>query len=220
MMRHVCRKTYILSGVFLLIAARASAQPTPDQATPSTGAKSLPFVSPIFGDNMVLQRGKPDALWGWSDSGDVVRVQIGESTASATAGAAGRWQVEIQPPAPGGPYTVKIAGHQTVEFHNVLVGDVWLCGGQSNMGLPLRFTSNGDSEIKAANYPEIRFFTVQGRPAYHHVDVIEGNWRIVSPDTASWISAVGYYFARRVQQEIHYWNGPPQVPPDGLSWSA
>jgi sialate O-acetylesterase len=152
---------------------------------------------------MVLQRGKPDEIWGWSDPGDTVRVQIGGRSATATARADGKWQVRIEPPAPGGPYTVTITGHQTVELHNVLVGDVWLCGGQSNMGLPLRFTQNADEETKAANYPEIRFFTVQGHPAYHHVDVIDGNWRVVSPDTASWISAVGYYFARKVQREIH-----------------
>ena len=70
------------------------------------------------------------------------------------------------------------------------------------MGLPLRFTKNADEEIKAANHPDIRFFTVQGHPAYHHVNFIEGNWRVVSPENASWISAVGYYFARKVQQEI------------------
>jgi sialate O-acetylesterase len=98
---------------------------------------------------------------------------------------------------------VKITGHQSAELHNVLVGDVWLCGGQSNMGLPLRFTKNADEEIKAANYPDIRFFTVGGHPAYHHVDVIDGDWRVVSPETASWISAVGYYFARKVEQEMH-----------------
>jgi sialate O-acetylesterase len=166
-------------------------------------AKPLPFVSPIFGDNMVLQRGKPDTIWGWSDPGDTVRVQIGENTATGTAGLDRRWQVKIQPPAPGGPYTVKITGHQSAELHNVLVGDVWLCGGQSNMGLPLRFTKNADEEIKAANYPDIRFFTVGGHPAYHHVDVIDGDWRVVSPETASWISAVGYYFARKVEQEMH-----------------
>jgi sialate O-acetylesterase len=126
-----------------------------------------------------------------------------QKAASGVAGADRRWEVKIEPPAAGGPYTVKISGHQTVELQNVLVGDVWLCGGQSNMGLPLRFTKNADEEIKAANYPEIRFFTVAGHPAYHHVDVIEGNWRVVSPETANWVSAVGYYFARRVQKDVH-----------------
>jgi len=116
---------------------------------------------------MVLQRGRLDTIWGWSDPGDTVRVQIGENSATGTAGTDRRWQVKIQPPAPGGPYTVKISGHQSAEMHNVLVGDVWLCGGQSNIGLPLRFTKNADEEIKAANYPDIRFFTVGGHPAYN-----------------------------------------------------
>jgi sialate O-acetylesterase len=112
--------------------------------------------------------------------------------------------VKIQPPAAGGPYTVKITGQrETLELRNVLVGDVWIGGGQSNMGLPLRFTNNADTETKAANFPDIRFFTVQGHPAYHHVDVIDGSWRIVSPETASWMSAVGYYFARKIEREMH-----------------
>ena len=200
--RHIYFAT-LAAGLMIAAGPGACAQPTPGQAVSASIVSPLPFVSPVFGDNMVLQRGKPDTIWGWSDPGDAVRVQIGEHTASATAGADHRWQVSIQPPAPGGPYTVTVTGHQTVELHNVLVGDVWLCGGQSNMGLPLRFTKNADDEIKAANYPEIRFFTVGGHPAYHHVDVIDGNWRVVSPDTASWISAVGYYFARKVQQEVH-----------------
>jgi sialate O-acetylesterase len=188
----------------LLVAAQTStfAQPAPGQAPPAGSVKVLPFVNPVFGDNMVLQRGKPAAIWGWSDGGDRVRVEIGDKSATAIAGPDRRWQVKIQPPEPGGPYTVKITGHQTVELHNVLVGDVWLCGGQSNMGLPLRFTENADTEIKAANYPDIRFFTVQGHPAYHHVDVIEGNWLVVTPENAGRVSAVAYYFARKIQHEI------------------
>jgi sialate O-acetylesterase len=192
-----------MAAMLLAAGAGVCAQPTPGQATSAAVAKPLPFVSPIFGDNMVLQRGKPDTIWGWSDPGDTVQVQIGENTATGTAGPDRRWQVKIQPPAPGGPYTVKITGHQSAELHNVLVGDVWLCGGQSNMGLPLRFTKNADEEIRAANYPDIRFYTVGGHPAYHHVDVIDGDWRVVSPETATWISAVGYYFARKVEQEMH-----------------
>jgi sialate O-acetylesterase len=173
------------------------------QAAPETAAKPLPFVSPIFGDNMVMQRGKADTLWGWSEPGDTIRVQIGDKAASAVVGADRRWEVKIQPPPAGGPYTIRITGQQTLELHNVLVGDVWLCGGQSNMQLPLRFARSGADEVKAANYPEIRFFTVAGHPAYRHTDVVEGTWKVVSPETADWVSAVGYYFARRIQQDIH-----------------
>ncbi len=202
----ICRSIRVAATfAALLFAAElaALAQPTPGQAAPAAAANSLPFVSTIFGDNMVLQRGKPNTIWGWSDPGDQVRVQIGDKKATGTARADGLWQADIQPPAPGGPYTVKITGHQTIELHNVLVGDVWLCGGQSNMQLPLPFTKDADDVMKAANYPEIRFFTVGGNPAYHPVNVIAGSWSVVSPDTAKSISAVGYYFARKIQQEMH-----------------
>lgn len=167
-------------------------------------SNALPFVSPLFGDNMVLQRDKIDKIWGWSDPGDTIRVEIGKSVASATAGADRRWQVEIQPPAAGGPYTLKITGsHQTVELHNVLVGDVWICGGQSNMEFRLRGAKNSDQEIEAANLPEIHFFTVAQRSAYHHTDSVTGRWNVVSPQTAAQVSAVAYYFAKRVQQDTH-----------------
>ena len=162
-----------------------------------------PFVSTIFGDNMVLQRGKPDAIWGWSQPGDTVRVQIGSHTASAVAGGDRRWQVEITPPPVGGPYTLKITGRQTVEFHNVMVGDVWLCGGQSNMELPLQFSLNGAAVAGAANDPNIRYFTVYGQPSYHHVNVIAGSWKVVSPQTAGRLSAVAFYFARKIERQIH-----------------
>ncbi len=125
-----------LAAVLLLAASVAVfAQPTPGQATQATAAKQLPFVSPVFADNMVLQRSKPDTIWGWSDPGDNVRVQIGANTATGTAGADRRWVVRIQPPATGGPYSLTITGHQTVELHNVLVGDVWLCGGQRRLNM-------------------------------------------------------------------------------------
>jgi sialate O-acetylesterase len=163
-----------------------------------------PFVSPIFGDNMVLQRGKPNPIWGWSEPGDKIRVEIAGQTASATAGPDGRWTLKLQPPPAGGPYTVNITGHQSVVLHDVLVGDVWLCGGQSNMQFALRGARNGEDEVKRANYPEIRFFVVRPHSSYTHSDVPQGTWRIVSPQTAGGqLSAVAYFFAREVQQEIH-----------------
>jgi sialate O-acetylesterase len=188
----------IAAGFLLSLACSALAQSPPEPAL-----KPLPFVSPIFGDNMVLQRGKENPLWGWSEPGDKIRVEIADKIASGVAGPDRRWQVKIQPPPTGGPHTIKISGHQTVELHNVLVGDVWLCGGQSNMQVPLRFARNGEEEAKAANYPEIRFFSVAPHSAYHHTDVVEGSWKVVSPETADRVSAVAYYFARKVQQEIH-----------------
>jgi sialate O-acetylesterase len=188
------------AGVLASLQNSAEAQLVQEPAPTSPA----PFVSTIFGDNMVLQRNKEDRIWGWSDPGDKITVQIGETTASAVAGPDRRWQVSFQAPPTGGPYTAKIAGHsQTVEFHNVLVGDVWLCGGQSNMEFAMRGVLNADEEIQKANYPEIRFFTVAQHAAYRPTNVVNGHWQAVSPQTAASLSAVAYYFARRVQQDLH-----------------
>jgi sialate O-acetylesterase len=165
---------------------------------------SQPFVSTIFADNMVLQRGKKDAIWGWSEPGDRIQVEFGGHTAAAVAGEDHRWQVSIEPPAMGGPYTLHIWDkQQSVVLKNVLVGDVWLCGGQSNMQLPLFAVNNSKAEIKAANDPEIRFFSVMPHVAYHPVNVVQGMWQAVTPEDASWLSAVAYFFARKVREETH-----------------
>lgn len=155
----------VVASVALLLSgsvpALAQTAPPPFPVPPPPNAP-LPFVSPIFGDNMVLQRGKPDAIWGWSNPGDTVRVRIGDRSATATAGADHRWQVSIEPPAVGGPYTVTISGPHTVTLHNVLVGDVWLCDGQSNMELPL---PSPPTRKRLRNQPTIPRFVTSRWPA-------------------------------------------------------
>ena len=198
----------LLTGMTLMVASAADNAP-------------LPFVSPMFGDNMVLQRGKPIRFWGWAKAGESVRVELAGHTAAAVTGPDGRWQAEVEAPAPGGPYTVKITGpDQNVELHEVLVGDVWLCGGQSNMELGLGRARNGADEIKAAKHPEIRLFKVKQRVAYSPMAVLQGSWEICSPQTVAedgGFSAVAYFFGRRLQDELHVpigliedcWGGTP-----------
>lgn len=186
------RSRSLIPFALAALAAYGQQQPQP-----------LPFLSPIFGDYMVLQRDKPNTFWGWSTPGDKVTIRIAGATASAVAAADGRWQTQIQPPAPGGPYTVTVAGRQTVELQEVLVGDVWLCGGQSNMAVSLRFARNADEEVQAANRPSIRFFSVGPKVSYGRADVPRGSWKVVSPQTAGEVSAVAYFFARRVQKDVH-----------------
>ena len=183
----------------------------------------LPFVSPMFGDNMVLQRGKPIQFWGWTKAGEPVRVEMAGHAAKAVAGPDGRWQAELEAPATGGPYTVRITGpDQSAVLHEVLVGDVWLCGGQSNMELGLGLARNGAAEIKAAEHPEVRLFTVGKRVAYSPVSVPQGSWKICSPQTVAesgWngFSAVAYFYGRKLQDELHVpiglvvdcWGGTP-----------
>ena len=194
-------REFILIVCALVALDCSSAQAPPGSQAP----EHLPFVSPMFGDNMVLQRGKMNTIWGWSAPGQKVRVEIAGQSAVATADAAGRWQARIQPPTTTEACTLKISGPETVEFHNVLVGDVWLCGGQSNMELPLSRTRNGDEEIRLADHPRIRFFAVKQQPAYVLSQVVQGSWKVCSPQTVAengGFSAVAYFFARKVQSEI------------------
>ena len=149
---------------------------------------------------MVLQRDKVNTIWGWSDVGDKVTVQIGDKSASGTAQGDRKWIVKIEPPAPGGPYTVIVKGRQTVELKNVLVGDVWLCSGQSNMEFMLRQVKNADEEVKAANNPNMRFFVVGQRSGYRPVSVPSGSWQVVTPETSPRLSAVAYFFGRKLRE--------------------
>lgn len=180
-----------LAVLFVFVVVRGSA------------AEGLPFLSPIFGDHMVMQRGKPNRVWGWTEPGKVVTVEVAGKRATATADADGRWMATVEVPAEGGPYTVAIEGAgQKVELKDVLVGDVWLCSGQSNMAFPLRPSLGGEEAAKAADYPTLRAFTVPLKNVYEPAAVpAGGQWRVCTPETAPGISAVAFYFARKVQEE-------------------
>lgn len=201
--------THSLVLLFLLLVHCALAAP-------------LPLVSPMFGDHMVLQRDKTNRIWGWAKPGAKVQVEIAGHSATAQAAADGRWQAELLPPAVGGPYTLRVSGPETVVFTNVLVGDVWLGGGQSNMEMGMNQIRNSDAEIKAATHPQLRLFLVEKMPAYAPAVTVKGNWKVCTPQTVSesgWggFSAVAYYFGRRVQQETNVpigliqdcWGGTP-----------
>lgn len=161
--------------------------------------ETLPFVSPIFGDHMVLQQGKPNAIWGWTTPGATVRVTIDRHTAEAVAGADGRWQAQVTPPAAGTACEVRIDGPGHVVLHDVLVGDVWLCTGQSNMAIPLAYATGGKEAAAAARHPTIRLFNVQARSGYSPVATPAGEWQVCTPETAGRFSAVAYFFAQKVQ---------------------
>lgn len=172
-------------------------------ATVSAARAAEPLLSPMFGDHMVLQRGKPNTFWGWAPAGQTVRVQIGEHTAEAVAGADGRWRAAVDVPAAGGPYTVEVQGvGERRQLRDVLVGDVWLCGGQSNMLFSLRASIGGGEALKHADRETLRFYRVPNQPAYAPASTARGEWQVSSPESAASFSAVAYYFAETLQREI------------------
>ena len=179
--------------------------PTQPQEWWPTQPGKLPFVHTLFTSDMVLQRDVAAPIWGWSQPGDKITVTVQNpkgtsATATAVAGADGKWLTKIGPLPAGGPLTVTIKGakQQTV-LTNVLVGDVWLCSGQSNMNWPVRLSRNAEEEIKQANHPEIRSFTVGFLPALVPVTVpLPAAWETCTPEHAGNFTAMGYYFAREL----------------------
>lgn len=174
---------------------------------------SKPFLHPLFSDNMVLQRDTPDPVWGWTVPGRTVTVKVSGRTSTAVAGADGKWMTRVGPFPAGGPYTLTVSGPQTVVLRNILMGDVWICSGQSNMEFGIGNATNGTQEIAAANYPKIRLFLVTKVAADSPRDTVpvsgsDGHWQTCTPKTVAmggWngFSAVGYFFARDLQKSIH-----------------
>ncbi len=173
------------------------------------------FLHNLFQSNMVLQRDKPVSLWGWAAPGEQVTVTVAGNSGSATAGEDRSWKVTL-PAMPASsepiPVTVKVKD-QTLTLENVLVGDVWLLGGQSNREFPLSKVENGNLEIVSANFPKIRILTIpaaagpvapKGFARLHewsdwsNQHFRKGDWDVCSPEIVSDLSAIGYVFARRV----------------------
>jgi len=160
----------------------------------------------VIGDNMVLQRERPVPIWGWSDPGDTMTVTFAGQTKSAKADANGRWQVTLDPlPISSEGRDLLASGktqnHQS-KIQNVLVGEAWLCSGQSNMQWSVGAAKDSRKEIAEANYPAIRLFTVACQTAAEPQTDCLGGWRVCSPETVPGFSAVGYFFGRKLHQEL------------------
>ncbi len=171
-------------------------------------------VSNLFSSRMVLQRDMPDHIWGKASAGESVKIQFAGQVVTTTANARGRWMATLNPMhASEKPRTLVIRGQQhNIAFHNVLVGDVWICSGQSNMEYPLHGWfrgGNGKHAVAHANYPLIRIINLPSvdhdfpRHNFPRVNRIIGQWNVCTPKTAASFSAVGYFFGRDLQRHIH-----------------
>jgi sialate O-acetylesterase len=157
----------------------------------------------VFSDHMVLQQKQANKVWGRAAAGEKITVTIASQSHSATAGADGSWQVMLSPLDAGGPYELTVTGTNTVKFTDVLVGEVWICSGQSNMQWRVQQSYDADLEKLAAKYPKIRMinFPQVGtqQPVWEHPN---SKWQVCSPDTVGNFSAVGYYFGRQLHQTL------------------
>ncbi|NCF86095.1 MAG: DUF1080 domain-containing protein [Verrucomicrobiaceae bacterium] len=163
-------------------------------------AEAKPFLHPLFSDHAVLQRDGDIRIWGWTTPGEKVRVQIGPEQREGTAGADGRWLVSVKAPKTGGPYELEGDGAKKIRRKNILIGDVWLCSGQSNMEWSVANSNNPREEIAKGSHSQIRLFTVPKQIAAAPVDSIESAWQECQPETVKNFSAVGYYFGRALRE--------------------
>lgn len=170
-------------------------------AAPAAAEVMLPG---IFGDNMVLQSGVPIPVWGWAAKGETVTVALAGESRSANAGDNGRWKVALPALPAGGPkeLAIKGSGGSSLAYKNVLLGEVWLCSGQSNMDMPIGNLNVRDQETKAADYPSTRQFVVERVRADSPQENCKGNWIECSPKTLWDFSAVSYYFGRKLHQQL------------------
>ena len=157
----------------------------------------------IIGGNMVLQRNQELRIWGWAQRMEKVTVHFNEVVESTRAGLDGKWLITLPAMEAGGPYTMKVRGRNIIELENILIGDVWVCSGQSNMEYRVEAFPWAGEEAPRADYPEIRLFTVPKSTQLQPVDEITGGeWQVCNPETVLPFSAVGYFFGRHIHKEV------------------
>ncbi len=182
----------------------------------------------FFNDHMVLQQQMKIKVWGWSDPGESVTVSVGDQSATAQGGDDGKWSVELPAQeASKTPTKLTVQGNNTIEINDVLIGEVWLCSGQSNMEWNVKSSTNAEHEISSANHPLIRHVKFGHRPSMTPIDDVKGQWQVCSPETVGGFTAAGYFMAGRLHAELDVpiglinssWGGTrvePWTPPIGF----
>lgn len=172
--------------------------------TPARADVRLPHV---FGDHMVLQRDRPIIIWGWATPNETVTVQLGSESQTTQANDRGEWKAVLSPLKAGGPYVLTVTGSSTVKCEDVMIGEVWLCSGQSNMEFGLGNVNNAAAEIAAANHPGLRLLMVPNRWTPLPQSDMDGTWAVCTPESVrqgGWngFSAVAYFFGRELNQKL------------------
>jgi sialate O-acetylesterase len=163
-----------------------------------------PILPHLFSDHMVLQRDMEIPVWGWADPSEPISVSFAGHVRETVAGPEGRWHVTLPAEPAGGPFVLSVKGQKTVIFRDVLIGEVWVASGQSNMTYALRGATGGAEAGSTANYAELRFFTVPEKIALApQRDTLPASWETCTPETALKLSAVAFFYARQIQKELN-----------------
>lgn len=156
----------------------------------------------VFGDHMVLQRDQPIPIWGWASAGNEVTVALGDIKAKTKADDQGKWMVKLNSLPAGGPHELVIQGNQKVTVSDVMVGEVWLCSGQSNMAWKVSQSQDFEKEKGLANHPKIRMMTVDKNATPEIQQDCSGKWIVASPETVGNFSASAWFFGRKLHKEL------------------
>ncbi len=161
----------------------------------------------VFGPHMVLQQQKPIVVWGWAAPGESITVHLASTQAATTANDRGEWKVSLPPQSAGGPHSLTVKANNTLQLDDVLIGEVWLCSGQSNMEMGIAACLNAQTEIAAADFPAIRLLLVANRWTPQPQSDCEATWKVCSPTTVAqdgWggFSAAAYYFGRELHRKL------------------
>jgi sialate O-acetylesterase len=171
----------------------------------------------LISDHMVLQRDIQVKVWGWADPGEAVSVEFVEQQVRAVADSNGRWSVALEPLEAGGPHEMKVSGSNILTVRDILVGEVWIGSGQSNMQWTVRDSGNPDEEIANADYPQLRLFSVERTVADKPQEDVVGHWAPTNPESVAGFSAVSYFFGREIHGNLEVpvgmihssWGGTP-----------
>ena len=153
----------------------------------------------LFTEGAVLQREIAIPVWGTADPGEKISVELNGQSLATVADGSGNWIVKLKPVKAGGPYVLKI---NSQEIKNILIGDVWICSGQSNMEWRLKQTSNPDADVAGANYPMIRLFQVPRSEVDAEKSSVNSSWKECTSENAANFSAIGYFFGRDLHKNL------------------
>lgn len=163
-----------------------------------------PILPHLIGDHMVLQQHRAIHIWGQADPGEVISVSLATQSTTTKTDAAGNWSVQLPPMSAGGPFSLVIQGKKEIRVRDVMIGEVWVASGQSNMTFALSSSDGAEEEIPKADYPNLRLFTVPKKVANQpQADTLPASWHICTPDSAKDFSAVAYYFARELHRKLN-----------------